>query len=294
MTATLTPPVTTPPRQRVARRRKRRDPWVIGCYVVVTIFLLWVLIPVLTVALNSFKKPGDIFTSTPKVTFSPTLDNYGKVFGELDFAQFLGNSLLVGAGSTALSLVLGVPFAYALARLPIRGREWWARFVLFSRMVPAVALVVPMFVIFRQLDLVGSYWALILAHTSFNLPIVIWMMRSFFEELPPELEEAAMVDGASRFGAFWRVALPLCSPGMAATAVLCVIFSWNEFLFALVLSGKDTQTVPVGVSSFIGSVSIDWGGSSAAAIVAIIPIFVLGLVAQRFLVRGLTFGGVKG
>src|SRR5262245_15960003 len=115
MTATLTPPVTTPPRHRVARRRPRRDPWVIGCYVVVTLFLLWVLVPVLTVAVNSFKKPGDIFTATPKLAFSPTLDNYGKVFGELDFAQFLGNSLLVGAGSTALSLVLGVPFAYALA-----------------------------------------------------------------------------------------------------------------------------------------------------------------------------------
>jgi multiple sugar transport system permease protein len=151
-----------------------------------------------------------------------------------------------------------------------------------------------MFVIFNQLHLTGSYLALILAHTSFNLPIVIWMMRSFFEDLPPELEEAALVDGSSRFGAFTRVALPLASPGMAATAVLCLLFSWNEFLFALVLSGSATKTVPIGVSSFIGTVSVDWGGSSAAAIVALVPIFILGLAAQRFLVRGLTFGGVKG
>jgi multiple sugar transport system permease protein len=120
------------------------------------------------------------------------------------------------------------------------------------------------------------------------------MMRSFFEDLPPELEEAALVDGSSRFGAFVRVALPLASPGMAATAVLCLLFSWNEFLFALVLSGSTTKTVPIGVSSFIGTVSVDWGGSSAAAIVALVPIFILGLAAQRFLVRGLTFGGVKG
>lgn len=278
----------------IRRQRNRRDAWVVGCYVVIAIFLLWVLIPVITVAINSFKTPSAIFTSTPQFAFTPTLDNYTRVFGELNFLQYLFNSAIVAVGSTVLSLAFGVPFAYALARLPVRGREWWARIILFSRMVPAVALVVPMFVLFNQLHLTGTYFALILAHTTFNLPIVIWMMRSFFEELPPELEEAALVDGASRFGAFWRIAVPLASPGMAATAVLCVIFSWNEFLFALVLSGQDTQTVPIGVSSFIGSVSIDWGGSSAAAIVAIIPIFILGLAAQRFLVRGLTFGGVKG
>jgi multiple sugar transport system permease protein len=278
----------------VTKRKHRTDWWVIGSYVVVAIFLVWVLVPVLTVAVNSFKTPAAIFTSTPQFAFSPTLENYAKVFGQLNFFQYLVNSLVVGFGSTALSLLLGVPFAYALARLPIRGREWWARIILFSRMVPAVALVVPMFVLFQQLHLTGSYLALILAHTTFNLPIVIWMMRSFFEELPGELEEAAQVDGTGRLGAFLRIAVPLTTPGMAATAVLCMIFSWNEFLFALVLSGQNTQTVPVGVSSFIGSVSIDWGGSSAAAIIAIIPIFILGLGAQRFLVRGLTFGGVKG
>jgi multiple sugar transport system permease protein len=262
--------------------------------VVVGLFLVGVLVPIVVVLVNSLKMPTDIFSREPSLFFTPTLENYAKVFGQLDFARNLLNSGIVAIGSTLLSLVLGVPFAYALARLPVRGREWWARMILFSRMVPAVALVVPMFVIFQQLHLTGSYLALILAHTSFNLPIVIWMMRSFFEDLPPELEEAAMVDGSSRFGAFGRVALPLASPGMAATAVLCLLFSWNEFLFALVLSGSGTKTVPIGVSSFIGTVSVDWGGSSAAAIVALVPIFILGLAAQRFLVRGLTFGGVKG
>lgn len=278
----------------VQRRRRKVDPWIVGCYVVIGIFLIGVLVPILTVAVNSFKTPADIFTREPSLFFAPTLDNYAKVFGQLDFAQNLLNSAIVGVGSTALSLVLGIPFAYALARLPIRGREWWARGILFSRMVPAVALVVPMFVIFQQLHLTGSFLALILAHTSFNLPIVIWMMRSFFEDLPIELEEAAQVDGSNRVGAFLRVALPLSTPGIAATAVLCILFSWNEFLFALVLSGSNTKTVPIGVSSFIGTVSVDWGGSSAAAIVALVPIFILGLLAQRFLVRGLTFGGVKG
>ena len=284
MSATLAP----------SRRRRRIDPWVVGCYVVIGIFLIWVLVPVLTVAVNSLKIPADIFTTTPQLLFQPTFDNYAKVLGQLDFFQYIANSAIVGIGSTALSLALGVPFAYALARLPIPGRESWARFILFTRMVPAVALVVPMFALFNQLQLTGSYFALIAAHTTFNLPIVIWMMRSFFEDLPIELEEAALVDGTGRFGAFWRVALPLTTPGISATAVLCIIFSWNEFLFALVLSGQDTKTVPIGVASFIGTVSVDWGGSSAAAIVALIPIFVLGLLSQRFLVRGLTFGGVKG
>jgi multiple sugar transport system permease protein len=278
----------------VPRRRRPVDSWVVGSYIVVLVALVGVLVPIVTVAINSLKTPADIFTKNWEVFFAPTLDNYAKVFGELNFASNLLNSSIVAVGSTALSLVLGVPFAYALARLPIRGREWWARLILFSRMVPAVALVVPMFVIFQQLQLTGSYLALILAHTSFNLPIVIWMMRSFFEDLPIELEEAAMVDGTHRWGAFARIALPLASPGIAATAVLCLLFSWNEFLFALVLSGSDTQTVPIGVSSFIGTVSVDWGGSSAAAVVALVPIFILGLAAQRFLVRGLTFGGVKG
>lgn len=275
-------------------RRTRPDAWVIGSYVVVALFLVGVLVPILVVAVNSLKTPDAIFQREPSLFFTPTLDNYAKVFGQLDFARNLANSAIVAIGSTGLSLALGVPFAYALARLPVRGREWWARMILFSRMVPAVALVVPMFVIFNQLQLTGSFAALILAHTSFNLPIVIWMMRSFFEDLPIELEEAALVDGVGRWGAFRRVALPLASPGIAATAILCLLFSWNEFLFALVLSGSGTKTVPIGVSSFIGTVSVDWGGSSAAAIVALVPIFILGLAAQRFLVRGLTFGGVKG
>ncbi|SDL73529.1 carbohydrate ABC transporter permease [Nonomuraea jiangxiensis] len=273
---------------------KRRDWWVIGCYAVVAVFLAWVLVPILTVVLNSVKSPPDIFSATPRLAFTPTGDNFAKVLGELRFQDYLVNSTLVALGSTALSIAVGVPAAYALARLPIRGREWWAWLILFTRMVPAVALVVPMFVIFQSVSLLGTYAALVAAHTTFNLPIVIWMMRSFFEELPPDLEEAAQVDGTGRFGAFLRVALPLTTPALAATGVLCLLFSWNEFLFALVLSGRDTQTVPIGVASFIGTVSVDWGGSSAAAVLAMVPVFVLGLAAQRFLVRGLTFGAVKG
>jgi multiple sugar transport system permease protein len=274
--------------------RRRTGAWTVGSYLVVAVFLVFVLVPILVVVVNSLKKPDDIFTSTPSLLFTPTGENYDKVLGQLEFGRYLVNSALVALGSTVCSLVVGTPAAYALARLPIRGREGWAMMILFTRMVPAVALVVPMFVLFQKLNLLGTYPALVLAHTTFNLPIVVWMMRSFFEDLPGELEEAALVDGCGRWGAFQRIALPLAGPGLAATAILCLLFSWNEFLFALVLSGQDTQTVPVGVASFIGTVSVDWGGSSAAAVVAMVPIFILGLLAQRFLVRGLTFGAVKG
>ena len=263
-------------------------------YATVAFFILWVLIPIYAVFSNSIKPGLIIFSSPPKWLFHPTLEHYRNVLGRLHFDAYLKNSSIVAAGSTSLALVLGTPAAYAFARLKLRGRNFLAFLVLFSRMVPAVVLVVPMFLIFSHLHLINTYRALILAHTTFELPLVIWLMRSFFEDIPPDLEEAARVDGASRLGSFLRVALPLSAPGLTATAILCLLFSWNEFLFALILSGPSTRTMPVGVSSFIGTVSIDWGGSSAAAVLAMVPIFVLGLAVQRFLVRGLTMGAVKG
>ena len=260
----------------------------------VVVFALWAVLPIAIVVINSFKTTKSIFASSPTIFFSPTLANYRNVFSEVDFTRLLANSSIVALGTMALSLSLGVPAAYALARLKVKGREWWALGILFSRMVPAVVLVVPMYVIFVKLHLIGSYWAMIFADTTFNLPLVVWLMRSFFAEVPEELESAAQVDGCGRTGVFVRVALPLALPGLAATAILCLLFSWNEFLFALTLSGPSTQTVPLGVAGFVGTVSVDWGGSSAAAVVALLPVFALGLFAQRFLVRGLTMGAVKG
>ena len=277
-----------------APSRRRRNPWAIGCYAVVGVFVLWAVLPILIVAVNSFKATKDIFSSTPDLFFTPILGNYRDVFSEIDYTRLLANSSVVALGTMVLSLAVGVPAAYALARLDMRWREWWALGILFTRMVPAVVLVVPMYVIFVKIHLIGSYWAMIVADTTFNLPLVVWLMRSFFSEVPEELEAAAQVDGCSRVGVFARVALPLTLPGLAATAILCLLFSWNEFLFALTLSSTFTQTVPLGVAGFVGTVSVDWGGSSAAAVIALAPIFVLGLCAQRFLVRGLTMGAVKG
>ena len=266
----------------------------IAASALVVAFLFWVLVPIAMVAMNSFKVQTDIFTLTPNLFFVPTLQHYEGVVNDLDFLGNLRNSAFIALASTFLALALGVPAAYALARLPVAHREAWAGLILFTRMAPAVALIVPIFVLFQGARLLGTPQGIIFAHTTFTLPLVIWLMRSFFEDLPVELEEAAKVDGATAFGAFRRVALPLSVNGIVASAILSLVFSWNEFLFALIISGPATKTVPIGVASFIGTVSVDWGGSSAAAVIAMVPVFILGLAVQRFLVRGLTLGAVKG
>lgn len=268
--------------------------WRIASYGMVLFFLAWVLVPICTVTLNSFKPATAIFTTTPDFSFTPTLEHYFNVLAKGNFPRQFLNSTLVAVGTVVLSLGFGTPAAYALTRLPVHGSERWFRAFLLARMVPAVSLVVPLFVLLQLVGLKNTLPGLMLTHTGFTLPLVIWMMRAFFQDVPRELEEAAVVDGASRWTAFWRVALPLTLPGLAATAVLVVFFSWNEFLFALVLTGPQTQTVPIGVSAFVGTVSVDWGGSSAAAVLAMIPMFVLGLLIQRFLVSGLAMGAVKG
>jgi multiple sugar transport system permease protein len=268
--------------------------WRMASYVVVLLFLVWVVVPIATVFLNSFKPATAIFTPIPDFNFTPTLEHYDGVLAQGRFPRQIANSTIVAFGATLLSIFFGTPAAYALARIPFRGSRWWFRGFLFARMVPAVALVVPMFVLLQQVGLKNTYFGLMLTHTSFALPLVVWMMHSFFQEVPHEIEEAAVIDGATRFQAFRLVALPLVVPGLAVTAALTIFFSWNEFLFALVLSGPATQTVPIGVSAFVGTVSVDWGGSSAAAVIAMIPMFVIGLAIQPFLVRGLAFGAVKG
>jgi multiple sugar transport system permease protein len=266
----------------------------IAAYGIVGLFLLWVMVPIATVFLNSIKPATAIFTRTPALSFTPTLAHYASVLADGRFPHQLLNSAIVAAGTTILSMLIGTPAAYALSRIRFRGRDWWFRAFLLARIVPAVALVVPMFVLLQKSGLKNTYLGLILTHTSFALPLVVWMLHSFFQELPRELDEAAIIDGANRWVSFLRVALPLTLPGLAVTAVLTVFFSWNEFLFALVLTGPATQTMPIGVSSFIGTVSVNWGGSSAAAVLAMLPMFAIGLAIQRFLVRGLAMGAVKG
>lgn len=274
------------------KRRVRPSGMVRG--VVIAIFLLWTLVPVILILLTSFKRAPDIFTQVPRLIFQPTLENYANAFVRGNFAHFFMNSVIVAACTTVVSITIGTLAAYSLARLPVRGAGALTLGILACRMVPPIALVLPLYGLMQAVHLLNTYAAVIIAHSTINLPFVIWMMRGFFQELPIELEESAQVDGCSRLGSFLRIALPLTAPGLAATTILCVLFSWNEFLFSVVLTDVNTRTLPVTISGFIGAVSVDWGGSSAAATIIMVPMIVMGLLVQKHLARGLTLGAVKG
>jgi len=207
--------------------------------------------------------------------------------------QGVRDSLIISAGSMAICVLVGAPAAYAFARFRTGGENlsFW---VLSTRMFPPVASALPLFLVFRFLHLLDTHLALIIANTIFNLPFVIWLLKGFFEDLPAELEEAAVIDGTTVFGAFRRVALPLVAPGVVVTALFSFIFTWNEFMFALLFTRRDVRTLTIIVPSLVGGHEILWGEIAAVGVVAIIPNVILALMLQRFLVRGLTLGAVKG
>jgi len=269
-----------------------------GKYLIVIGALVATLAPIYWMITISFKHEIDQFAVPPKwFRFPPTLEHYAEAFLTRSFGQYLFNSLFVAVASTVFALLLGTLAAYALARfrLPYGLDRKLALWILSTRMFPAIVTAVPLFLIMRDLRLVNTKLALVIVYTGFNLPFVVWMMRGFFAEVPRDLEEAAMVDGDSRLGALWRVVLPLLLPGLAATGIFCLIVSWNEFLFALVLTQTDTaMTLPVGIAGRVTQYGIKWGAMSAASVVAIIPILAFALSVQKYLVRGLSLGAVKG
>jgi len=252
------------------------------------------LTPYLWMVLTSFKSRLDALSDTPQWLFSPTLEHYPKVFIEKDYAPLVWNSLFVALGATALSLAVGVPAAYAFARLQFRGKEDLFFLFLTTRMAPSISIVVPMFVLFDWLGVLDTRLAVILAHSTFNLSLVVWMMRGFFADIPPEIDEAAQLDGHTLGGTFALVLVPLAAPGIAATAVLCFILSWNEFLYAFILAAFESRTLTVGIPGLVTPHGTLWGQVAAVAVVATIPIIVFTALVQRHLVRGLTFGAVKG
>lgn len=275
------------------RRRKIKLSRVLA-YVALMVFFAWVLIPLLWAFTLSLKTPGDILKIPTSFIFSPTLQNYVKVFKTGEFMHQFGNSLIIGTGSTLLALIAGVPAAYTIQRHRFKGRDRLDFWILSTRMAPPVAVLIPYFILFRQLRLTDTYISIIIMHLSVNLVLVIWLMKGFFADVPEELAEAALVDGCTQWGAFFRIALPLARGGIAATAILAFLFSWNELMFALILSGSHSKTAPVGVFNFIGFEEVAWGPLMAASIILLIPIVIFALSVQRALVRGLTFGAVKG
>ena len=219
------------------------------------------------------------------------LDNYVAVFIKSPFFQYMMNSIIVAGGSTVIGLIVGLPAAYSIAKYR---QDKLASVVLLSRMIPGLSLLVPWFIFFRMLNLTDTYLAIILAHLIVTLHLTIWVMISFFESIPPELEDAALIDGCSLYGIFYRIALPLVKPGIVVVSILSFIFSWNIFIFAVILSGPRTRILPVAVYNIMNYEEIIWGQLAAAALVVTLPVLILTCLIGKHLVTGLSLGAVKG
>jgi multiple sugar transport system permease protein len=259
-------------------------------------FVGFVLFPLYMMITTSLKTDQETFAWPPVWVFVPTFKSYYNalfVFGGRSVDHYLLNSLLVTISSSALAVFLGAMAAYGLARFRFRGNRDIAFFILSTRFAPPVGFIVPLYLMVQRSGLLDTQLALIIVYTSMNLSLVTWVLRGFFLEIPIEIEEAALIDGYSRWQVFLRIALPLVRPGLAATAILTAIFSWNEFLLASILAPGDAATIPVYLSGFSASMNIDWGEYMAVGTMAVLPIVVFTLVLQRHLVRGLTFGAVR-
>jgi multiple sugar transport system permease protein len=257
--------------------------------------VIFFMLPIFWLVTTSFKFGREAFAIPPRwIFFEFTLRNFQEVLATTKISQFLLNSIIISTGATILSLVLGVPAGYAIARSQSRFLNSSAYFFLILLMVPPIAMLIPFYLIMRDMRLLGSYASLIILDTVFDAAFVVWMMRSYFADVPKEMEEAALVDGASRFVAFWRVALPLSIPGVVAAAIYVIIFSWNDFLFALMLTSPATKTIPLGILSSFSAVEINWGKMAVMCLFAIIPALVIALFLNRYFVQGATMGATKG
>lgn len=240
---------------------------------------------------SSLKRGVDIYAIPPKwVGFEATLDNYATAFERTPFARYAMNSFVVATASSLVGLVIGLPAAYTIARY---NQKRLAVSLLTARLLPGIAYIVPFFLLFTQLRMVGTYPALILAHLVVTFPLTVYIMINFFESLPSELYDAAQVDGCTRIGTFFRVALPLTKPGMVTAGVLAFIFSWNDFKMALVLSDSDSRTLPVAVYNFVHEASLEWGPMMAYATIISIPVVLLTVLVQKHIVTGMTMGSIK-
>jgi multiple sugar transport system permease protein len=255
---------------------------VVLCVPPVFVFV-WMILTGLKTGVQNISYP-------PEFIFTPTLENFQAVFQQYNFLRYLMNSLIIAGLATGISLVLGLPAAYSIAKYR-QGKI--GLMILVARMTPFVSYLLPWYIIFRYLGLVDTYTALTITHLIITLPMVIWLMVSFFESVPTELEDAAMIDGCSRLQSFLIIVLPLVRNGIATSAIISFIFSWNQFLFSLILSGPKTKTVPVAVYNFISYGKIDWAGIGAAATLIVLPVSVFAFFVRRTIVQGLTMGALK-
>lgn len=270
---------------------KRKDPVVYLQRLLLVAVVLAFLFPFFWMILASFKTQQQILSNENILVFTPTFQNYKDVFEQYSFLKFIINSFIIAAASTFLALVLGLPAAYSIARYK---QDKLGLTILVARIVPGITFLIPWFILFSKLKLVDSYTSMILSHMLVGLPFIVWIMVSYFENIPIELEESARVDGCTIQEAFWRIVLPISGPGIITASIFSFVFSWNNFMFSLVLAGDKTKTLPIAVFSFLSYSDINWGGLMAAAVVITLPVMILALFAQKYIISGLTAGAVKG
>ncbi len=258
-------------------------------YAIVFLFIC----PILWLVSTALKSRTDAFAMPPIWWFHPTLDNFRTALNESGFIHQYQNSVIVAGATTLITLLLGVPAAYALARFSFVGKRPIAFFILITRLLPFIGMLFPLYVIFNKLHLLDTYQGLIILHVTFAMVTVIWMMRGYFLQIPIDLEEAALCDGATRLGALARIVLPLAAPGLSAVSIFTFIISWNEFLFALMFTRNHVKTAPVALVGFMSFEGINWGPLAAAGLMVLAPVFLFSLFVLRYLVAGLAMGAVK-
>jgi len=293
------PGVPTPDDAPAVRRRGGRGRSVVEV-VLLTVLAVAMLFPVLWILETSIKENRDVYAVPAKfLSFDVTLAHYKDVFvaqggGRSDLSGSLLNSVIVAGVSTLLATLLGVPAAWAYSRFTLKGKKDQLFFILSTRFMPPVVVVIPIFLMYREVGLIDTKLGLILIYAAFNVPFTIWMMKGFVDEVPAEYEDAAMLDGYTRLQAFWRVTLPLLIPGIAATAVFALIFSWNEFVFAIFLtSSQYLRTAPAAIAGLIGGTTVDWGLVAASTATFALPVLVFAYLVRKHLVAGVTLGAVR-
>ena len=261
-------------------------------FIAIGIAVFIAFFPFLWLLMTAFKSMGDIQSLPPKIIFSPTLDNFRAIM-DANFFKYLQNSLILTFSGVSLSMILGVPAAFAISRLKIPFKDGILFFILALRFVPYIVFALPLFLLFVERGWVGTRYGVVMAYILINLPLIIWLMKGFFDEIPKVIDEAAEVDGASRFQIFTRIIVPCAKPGIACVLILAFIFTWNEYLFALILAGRHAQPLTVGLTQFLGGIEygVRWGALSAWSFTLVFPVVTISLFVNKYLRKGFTGGG---
>ncbi len=262
-------------------------------WLVIAIAVILAIFPVVWLASTSLKNERDAFSTPPVLIFRPIFDNYISIFRDYDFGKYLLNSIIVGGFSVLGALFLGTTAAYALSRFHFRGKSQLSFYILSTRIAPPIFIILPLYLIYSKIGLIDNYLSLILLYIVYNLAFVVWLMREFFATVPEEIDEAALIDGCTRWQVFFKIDLPLVKSGLVATSIFIFIQSWNEFITAMVMTGNRTKTLPVAISSFMTAQGTLWGPMAAAGTMVMLPMLIFGLIVQRDLVKGMTLGAIK-